>query len=209
MKKSRVVSLKNVEIVNFLKSNIIIVILCLLFVAGVIIGTVCYVKSDAANSLAKEWFSDYISFRVSNTFLSIFLNSLLFYLLVSLCVFCCGTSMIGVVLIPLVSGYLGFRYGSIASYIYSVYELKGIAFNSVILIPPTAVFLVGLFFASRCSIEFSLIISRLTISKTTARNLSLDFKNYCSRYTILLAVTVFVALIDASFCKWFIGFFEF
>ena len=209
MKKSRVVSLKKVGIVDFLKRNIIIVVLCLLFVAGVVIGTICYVKSAAANSLAKNWFADYISFRISDAFLSIFLNSLLFYLLVSLCVFCCGTSMIGVVLIPMISGYLGFRYGSIASYVYSVYELKGIAFNSVILIPPTAVFLVGLFYASRCSVEFSLVISRLTISRTAARNLSVDFKNYCSRYTILLAIIVFVALIDALFCRWFIGFFDF
>ena len=209
MKKSRVVSLKNVGIVDFFNRNIIIVVLCLLFVAGVIISTVCYIKSPAANSLAKEWFVDYISFRASGSFLSIFLNSLLFFLIVSLCVFGCGTSMVGVVLVPMISGYLGFRYGSIASYIYSIYELKGIAFNSVILIPPTAIFLVGLFYASRCSVEFSLIISRLTVPKTVARNLSVDFKNYCSKYMVLLVIIVFVALIDALFCRWFIGFFEF
>lgn len=209
MKKSRVVSLKNIGIADFFKRNIIIIVLCLLFVIGVIAGTICYIKSPAANNLAKEWFFDYISFRTTGSFLKIFLNSALFFMLVALCVFACGTSMIGVVLIPLISGYLGFRYGCIASYVYSVYQLKGIAFNSIILIPPTAVFLVGLFFAARYSVEFSLIISRLTIPKTTAHNLSMDFKNYCGKFLMLIAVIVLVALVDALLCKWLIGFFEF
>lgn len=209
MKKSRVVSLKNIEIATFLKRNIIVVILCLMFIIGVVVGTICYVKSPTAANLAQQWFTEYISFRVTDSFLNIFINSALFFMVISLCVFAGGTSMIGVVLIPLISGYLGFRYGCIASYVYSVYELKGIAFNSVILIPPTAIFLVGLFFASRYSVEFSLIITRLTIPKTSARNLSVDFKTYCTKFAVLLVIIIFVSLIDALFCRWFIDFFDF
>ena len=209
MRKSRVVSLKKFGFGDFIRRNIIILSLCLIFIIGVLTGTLCYVKNQTANHLASEWFVDYISFRGSNTFFSVAVNSALSNLLIGLCVFACGCSMIGVALVPSVFGYLGFKYGSITAYIYAIYQLKGIAFNAIILIPPTAIFLVGLFFASRSSVEFSFVILKLSLPKSSPRNLSLEFKAYCGKFLIFLSIIVIVSFVDAALCKWFIKYFNF
>lgn len=209
MKRSRVVSLKNIGLTDFFKRNIIILMLCLVFILGVFVGTVCYIKNPVSTNLSRDWFNDYISFRISDSFFSVFINSAIYFLTISISVFACGSSMMGTVLVPSLILYLGFRYGLIASYAYSVYELKGIAFNAIILIPPTVMFLIGLFFASKSSVEFSLIMTKLALPKSAPRNISSDFKIYSGKFVILFFVIFLSSIIDASLCRWLIDFFKF
>ena len=209
MKKSTVVSLNKVKIFDIIYKNRVILILSLLFAVGVILGVITYAKSDMAQSLSKGFFESYITKRTMGSFISVFFSSFAFSLLITIFAFLIGGSIMGVIISPLYICTFGLSYGIVASFLYNTYSIKGIAFCSVIFIPSTIIVLIGLVFAGRHSVNFSLTIAKLTLTNSLARNLYEDFKKYCSNYIVVTVFILLSALVDASFSKLFLKFFEF
>lgn len=197
MKKGTVLSLKNLNFTDFMAKNNILVILVILFVLGLFAGTFSGSKINALSEYSEDYLKRFISERTNAAFVSVTLDSFMGSALTLLLTFAAGTSMLGVILVPAIFLLRGALYGTVSAILYSEYSVKGIAFNAVLIIPAAIIFIIALILASRESIKFSLVISKMTLPGSPSVNLSIDFKNYCGRYLFICLLVLASALVDA------------
>lgn len=208
MKRSRVLDLKNLRFWDGLAKNKLLIILALSFFVGLVIGVTVFSKSSILMSIAKNSVSEFLKDRINQAFLSIFISSFFSGLLFLLAIFLSGTSLLGIVLAPLLLALRGFLYANTVSYIYSSYGVKGVAFCAVIIVPSAVIFSLTALFAAKYSISFSYIIARLTLPRSTPACLYEDFKKYCMRFALLVILVIFSSLVDAVLSRSFIGSFN-
>ena len=209
MRKSAIVNLNSSKILVNLRQNYLIVIFSAVYILGVFLGTFLVSKNSAIGTAAQAEFSNYLTARQSVGFLNIFFNSFLDILPLVLAVFLCGTSLVGVALIPLSIAFKGIIFGTLSGYLYSTHLLKGIAFNAIILIPSNFISIVALLICAKISYNFSLILIRATLPRGQAVNLCKDFQNYCKSFFISLTLFCLSALFDALMSVGFIKLFTF
>lgn len=197
MQKGRVLSIKSFGIFEFFKNNSFLLTVTLIFTIGFFAGIFTHNNLSFLKSYSSDYITEYILLRTSESFGTIFINSMFGFLSALFIFFILGASLFGVVTVPSALFIKGLLQGGITAFLYSSYSLKGIAFNAVIIIPPTLIFLIILILASRESVRFSIKFSSLTLPKTLPINLSVDFKDYTIKYLILALSTVVCALIDA------------
>ncbi len=197
MQKGRVLSIKSFGILEFFKNNSFLLTVTLIFTVGFFIGIFSHSNFSFLKSYSTDYITEYISLRTNANFGNIFISSLFGFLSELFILFLLGASLFGVITVPSALLIKGILLGGITSFLYAAYSLKGIAFNAVIIIPPTLVFLIILILASREAVRFSLKFSSLTLPKTLPINLSVDFKDYTLKYLVLALSTVVCALIDA------------
>lgn len=209
MHKGTVVNLKSFNSVFvFLKKNWCSILLSLCFVLGISFGTFNAEENEKLNYLAKNYLIHYMSARTEGSFFTVFSASLLLSAAFLIIIFAAGTSVIGVTLVPILTMLRGVIFGALVSILYSQYELKGIAFNALILIPPTLISVLMMIFAGRESILFSLKVIHITLPQSTPENLSYSFGFYCKRYLIYLIFTLVSALLDGWLSIKLISFFN-
>lgn len=209
MQRGRVLNLSRLKFTAYLKENKILIISLAVFLIGLILGITFLKKYDVINDFTKKYILEYIEIRNNDGFLKIFLNSFFTYILVLLVFLIFGTSILGVVTVPIILGFCGMFFGNITSFLYSEYALKGIAFNAVIFIPSTIIFAVLLLFACRESVNFSLKISNITITNSVSYNLSNQFKKFLIMFLLFTGICIISALVDAVISSSFIKFFQF
>jgi hypothetical protein len=124
-------------------------------------------------------------------------------------VFISGTSVVGTVLSPCVLLWQGFYFGVLATHLYAVYALKGIAFNAILLIPSNAVFALVLIFSSQEAIRFALLLTKNFTPQGVSVSIFENFKIYCKKFSYFLLLTLFSALADGILSTYFIKFFNF
>ncbi len=197
MQKGKVFRLQSFGFIEFFKKNSFLFIMTMIFAIGVIIGVFTIGSFDYLKDYSKEYISDYITLRQSS-FGSVLFNSLLSSLSVLFLFFLLGASLFGVVTVPSCILLKGLLQGGVTAYLYSIYGIKGIAFNTIILIPSTFIFIIVLLVACRESVKFSLKFSSLTLNKTLPFNMSEDFKDYSIKYLILAVCCFVCALVDAA-----------
>lgn len=209
MKKGIILNLKRIKLLDFITINHIFLLMCLIYIAGIAIGSVIYPENKTVSVLTIDYFNNFISYHNGDSFLSEVLFSIFTYLTVLLCFFLSGASMLGVVIVPFLICWQGIACGNLSSYLYSEYALKGIAFNAIILIPSCLIFSACCFFAARESINFSLLLARLSFPKTKPANLYIDFKKYCGKYLVFIIISVLCTVIDILLSTFFLQFFKF
>ena len=197
MRKGTVLSLKNFRFAEFIAKNNILVILVLLFIAGIIFGIFSEQKISFISDYASSYLDGFISERTGASFFSVMLESFMSSCAVLLVIFASGTSMLGVLLVPFAAVLRAVLYGAVSAVLYSQYSVKGIAFNTVLIVPSALIFIFSLLLAARESVKFSAIILKISFPGTQAVNLSFDFKNYCGRYLFILLIALLSAIIDA------------
>ena len=209
MRSVGVLSLNRVKTVNFFKENGALILLTSIFVFGILFGTIVYAKEDAVSSFAKSEFEKFLSIRKERSFFLIFFSSFLKLLLFFGAVFVSGTSVVGTVISPCVLLWYGFNFGILATYLYSVYSLKGIAFNAIILIPVGTIFSLNLIFACKSAINFSLILTKNFTPQGTNGSVFENFKIYCGKFLYYFLLTLLAAFTDSLVSAFFIKFFNF
>ena len=208
MRRSTVVNLNRVKFAQFLGKNHLIILLTLMFVFGVAAGSVTIAKSQNILKLSEYFLNIYLSQRTGVSFFSVLFGSFFTSLLTLLFVFVSGASMLGVITVPIWVALRGFLYGTVSSYLYSEYSVRGIAFNAVMVIPSAVVFVISFLLAAKESVKFSVIMAKLTLPRSKPVNLYIDFRNYCARYTFFCVAILISALIDAVLSCSFIKFFQ-
>ncbi len=209
MQKGTVLNLRKFNFLKSIGKSKTVIFMLLLFVAGLLFGNFSCSDKGKVFTFFANGFSEYISVRQLGVFWKIFLHSFSNFFAVLVGFFIFGTTLLGVSLVPLAVFCWGFWYGSISAHLCSEYALKGIAFNTVILIPPILCFSICLFFAARESFGFSLNLAKLTLPSSMPVKLFVHFKAFCNKYLILILVTILSALIDAAMSVTFIHFFDF
>lgn len=209
MRKGVIVNLKRFKFLEYVTLNKIFILLCAMFIAGIAIGSVIYPKNGTLAELSKNLFADYIALHNSSSFFEKLFGGFLKYFIVLLLYFLSGTSMLGVAVVPFLTAWQGILFGNISSYLYAEHTLKGIAFNAIILVPPSIIFTICCFFAAKESINFSLLMARLTLPKSKPANIYTDFRKYCGRFIIFVGVSLIAAIADIVLNLLFLHFFEF
>ena len=198
MKKGRVLNLKNFDrLFSFFAENNFLIIFSLLFIFGLLSGILFYGKNEFLNKLTQNVFSLFLESRSDMVFLSVFLDSFFSSLLLLLVVFGFGTSLIGVITIPLSLFGFAFIYGSIISFLYSEYGLKGVAFHTVIILPSFIILIITLIISSIHSTRFSILLAKQTLPTAIPIDISFNFKKYLSRFVLYIFIILFSAIADA------------
>ena len=201
MRKGTVLNLKYLHFFDGLAKNKLMVLLFFAFIIGAVVGTATYSKSDNLISFSEAFLSDFLNDRIEQSFFNIFISSLFSGLLFLLALFLSGTSLLGIILSPLLIALRGFLYSNMAAYLYSEYSIKGVAFCAVIIIPVAVINCLAFFWAAKYSMSYSYVISYLTLPHSAPANLYEDFKNFCIKYSFLIIVVIFAALTDAVLSK--------
>lgn len=208
MRKGTVLDLKNLRILKGLSNNKLFIILLSVLLIGMAVGVSIYSKSEVLSSFAESSLTDFLNDRNGRAFGNIFLSSFFSSMLFLLLIFLAGTSLLGIVLSPLLVGFLGFFYTNTATYIYSVFGIKGVAFYAVIIIPVAVVFLLTVLSAAKYSVLFSYVIARMTFPRSAPANLYEEFRKYCIRFSLLILLVVLSSIVDASLSRAFIQYFN-
>jgi len=209
MQKGRVLNIGKLKFTSFFIENKLLIIGLFVFIIGVIFGIFVFDKYNVLFDFIKEYLNEYITLRLNEKFFKIFLNSFFKSIVILLLFSVLGTSMYGVVTVPISVCFLGIFYGSVTSFLYSEYALKGIAFNAVIFLPSSIVFIIVMLLACKEAVNFSAKISSITFTKSISYNLSLEFKKFLITYVIFVVAALFSSLIDALISFGFIKYFKF
>lgn len=209
MRKGIIVNLKRFKVLDYVTLNKIFIVLCIVFISGIAIGSIVLSKNNWLSQTTESLFKSYISVHSGNAFFKKLLVCFSRYLIVLVLYFLSGSSMLGVAVTPFITVWQGILFGSLSAHLYSSHGLSGIAFNAIILIPPSVIFTVCCFFAARYAIDFSLLIAKLTLPRSKPASLYINFKNYCGKYLIFIAVSLICAIIDIVLNLLFLKFFNF
>jgi len=209
MRKGIIVNLKRVKILDYVTLNKIFILLCGIFILGIVLGTTVLSKNSFLSQNA-EYFIDYFfQLHNNNLFFKKLLLCSLKYIAVILLYFLSGTSMLGVAVTPFITLWQGIFIGCITSYVYATHGLNGIAFNAIILIPSSIIFIMCCFFAAKYAIDFSLSIAKLTLPQSKATSLYIQFKDYCFKYLIFVAMSLICSTLEIILNLLFLNFFNF
>jgi len=192
----------------FLKNNWCLLSLTLFFIIGLFIGTLLYKNSQLISNFSKEFTSDYLKLRLNGSFFSIFWNSFFLSFVFLFATFVFGTSIAGISFVPIILMIRGVLFSCLSSVFYQEYNLLGVSFNALILIPtilPTIVFLI---LSAKQSLLFSLTVAKITMPKTIPKNLSVYFGDYCKKYFIFLIPTILAGILDAILSMKLLPFFK-
>lgn len=208
MKKGKVINLNfKGDFYAFLVKNKVLLFVIVFFSLGIILGNFVFIKNDLLINFSNNYLIDFFDNRIDSNFINIVINSIFKSLLIFIIIFAFGSSIFGLIFIPIIIFSLGVIYSSISAILYSEYLLKGIAFHSVIILPSAAILFVGILFCAKESIEFSYKIAELTFKKNSSYNLSNDFKYFCGKnilFLLFVVISSFVdGLISSSFLKSF------
>jgi len=209
MKKGIILNLRRFKVFNYVTLNKIFIIICVIFIVGIAVGSTVMADNKWLFGKSEVFLCDYISLHISKNFLIKLTYCLFRYLIVLLFYFLSGTSMFGVSITPFVTLWQGIFFGNVTSYLYSQYGLSGIAFNAIIIIPPSVIFSVCCFFAAKFSIDYSLSVARMALPRSKPASLYLCFKNYCIKFLILVGISLFCSLLEIALNVLFLKFFSF
>lgn len=209
MRRATVLNLHRIRFADVFAGNKILILIIFFFLIGVLAPAVFGGSNQALLGFGKAIYEIYRKQHFDLEFFSVFSNSLIFNLLVVCACFTVGTSMLGVILAPLMSLLYGGLFGSLASYLCVTYQLKGIAFNAVVLIPGYIISTVAMLFAVKEAVLFSYSVSMLTFIGGSHNDLPFKFKGYCLKFVIMIFSAIISALIDAAFSGALIKIFEF
>lgn len=209
MRRGIIVNLKRFKVLDYVNLNKFFIFLCVIFIAGITIGSTVLSKNSLLADNTKAFFKDYISVHTTNSFFKKFLTCSSRYFIILILYFLSGTSMIGVAITPFITAWQGILFASVSSYLYITHGLSGIAFNAIILIPPSVVFTICCFFAARYSIDFSLSVAKMTLPRSKPASLYLNFKMYCIKYLIFIGISFVCAILEIILNLFFLKFFNF
>lgn len=209
MKKSTIVNLNKSKLFNSFKHNYLMIIFAGVFIIGIVFGVLWVNRSANIASIAAENFAIYKQIRTTSGIFRVCLSSIFEVLPFALIVFLCGTSLVGVALTPITICYYGFQYGVFSGFLYMNFLFKGIAFNSLLLIPCTLFAIFGLISAGKLAFNFSLLLAKISLPKGQSVNLYEYFQVYCKRFLITLILFLISAVVDAVMSVSFINFFDF
>ncbi len=209
MRRTTIVNLNRSKFLSSIQQNKLIIIMTLFYIIGIVAGVLWVGRSNEIATLANVNFQNYLKVRSDSSIFKVFISSLMSYLPFGLISFLCGTSLVGIVLAPLAICYSGFQYGIMAGLLYTNYQLKGIAFNSLMLIPCTLIFVFGLLYAGKSAFTFSLKLAKITMPKGQAANIYNDLQIYCRQFLIIVLVFATASLIDSLMSVSFIEYFNF
>lgn len=185
---------------------IFIVVGCV--ICGLLAGTLFFkFKNTGGNYFEVDFFNFFAGLK--GGYLRAFGNAMMRILPFAALIFLSGSSMVGMVLTPVITFAFGWQFGLICSYAYVHYSLNGIMFNLLMIIPSAVILSIGIILSARESIHFALCIARLTFPNKQEIILYDDFRLYCMRQLFVLLFYLAAGLLQTVLGCAFSGYFNF
>ena len=195
-------------VITSLKKNRRILIMMLLFAAGMIIGAVSLKRADSYLSGAfSDMFSVYIRSKGSQSLGMNFINSLALNAAFMLAAFVFGLCAVGLPLICILPIIRGVGIGMLSGYLYSNFALRGLGY-CVLVIYPGLIPAIALLLACSAGINSSYEML-LSLSSVKAQRGEGSIKIYCMRFLIICILIVLAAVTDAAASRLFCRLFSF
>jgi len=193
---------------RFLGSNWRLLLLGVLFLAGILLG-VSLSASDVAGGMAEKIAQSYLAQRVNQPFwLTIYYLFLSFFPF-AVVAFVSGLCVAGWLVSYGLPLFKGLGYGLAVSYFYRVFGLMGIGYSSLLILPHSFLCGITLLLMCRESMRFSRLLGTNVTPQGTPKNLWADFKLYALRHGCFVVLALFSSILNA-FLNWaFSGFFVF
>lgn len=189
-------------------SNRNIIILVLLFLAGLIYGAFA-VKSQNSFLYSKimPLYMSYVKSKSNLSDLNIFFTTLLLNSSIIVSAYFTGLCAIGIPFVAMLPAVSGIFIGSVSGYIYQTYMLKGLGYCGIIIFPSAAITVASIIFAGRESMLMSKNMLNLLSQRHNQKYE--DFKSYSVRFVIYVSLAALGALIETVMSHLFIGLFSF
>lgn len=172
-------------VITSLKKNRRILIMMLLFAAGMIIGAVSLKRADSYLSGAfSDMFSVYIRSKGSQSLGMNFINSLAVNAAFMLAVFVFGLCAVGLPLICILPIIRGVGIGMLSGYLYSNFALRGLGYCVLVIYPGLIPAIFALLLACSAGINSSYEML-LSLSSVKAQRGEGSIKIYCMRFLII------------------------
>lgn len=196
-------------VITSLKKNRRILIMMLLFAAGMIIGAVSLKRADSYLSGAfSDMFSVYIRSKGSQSLGMNFINSLALNAAFMLAAFVFGLCAVGLPLICILPIIRGVGIGMLSGYLYSNFALRGLGYCVLVIYPGLIPAIFALLLACSAGINSSYEML-LSLSSVKAQRGEGSIKIYCMRFLIICILIILAAVIDAAASRLFCRLFSF
>ena len=196
-------------VITSLKKNRRILIMMLLFAAGMIIGALSLKKADSYLSGAfSDMFSVYIRSKGSQSLGMNFINSLAVNAALMLAAFVFGLCAVGLPLICILPIIRGVGIGMLSGYLYSNFALRGLGYCVLVIYPGLIPAIFALLLACSAGINSSYEML-LSLSSAKAQRGEGSIKIYCMRFLIICILIVLAAVTDAAASRLFCRLFSF
>ncbi len=199
MNRTASISVKGLNL-KYLKENSTFIALITLVLISLFLG-VMVISQTTYFGLSSEMFDEYVTVRRSGSFGTIFLTVFLNTLKLPLTSYLFGTSVLGLVISPLLMCYASFSYGMLSGYVYSSFGLSGIVFNLFVLLLPQLISTFCLVLSSLECINFSKKIANICIKDRRPINLYQDFKMFCIKHLVLIVPVFVSSILDITLFK--------
>ncbi len=193
------------KFLKFFQKNRLLIILTFLFISGFTFSVFSSGKYEFIQNCTESYFKNFLYIKSNYTFIKMVFNSFLSSMLyLALCVIS-GSSMFGIIIVPLIIIFKGLMFGCVSSFLYSSFSFEGVAFHAVIILPSAIIFTITLIFCSIDAINFSLNLARLTFKEHSENTVFLGFKRLIYKLMIYSVFVLISAVVESLLSKSFIG----
>lgn len=193
--------------VYFFKKNGVAIIFSLILLSGFVCGVIL---SSAVNnpfySLFQAVYRIFVDIRVSGGFLKVLLTSVLSSLSFVLIAFISGLSLSGIPIIAITAFLRGLLFGLTGGSLIASNSFKGFVFYISIVLVPAFLSSLALVLSCREACSFSAYLVK-ALSVGSKGGLLGDFRIYCFRFIVILAIVFAAAVADMLLSCFFAGMF--
>lgn len=175
-------------------------LLIVCFAVGIAGGALLIRANADIAQTVETWTTDYLVGR-QNGFWAVLFASLCRSAIYLIAAFFIGMFIPGCAFAPLLPLLRGIGYGMVCGGLYRAELMGGILKNLLILFPSGGIATFVLLLAVREAIGFSASLVKATL-RGAETSLTAGFKLYCTRFLILLGLTLIPALLDALIAQW-------
>ena len=166
-KELRIPSLSKLSVRSFIGKYGFQTVYVFLFLLGLAVGAAgSRGVSDSLGQKLDFLFITNIEARQAMTAPEIFLSCFVSYFLFIFFAFLCGLSVWGFTAIPLLAVFRGFSVGLSSAMIFSFYQVSGVGFYILVVLPGTVLFLLTLVFYSKSAFSLSVRFMRMSLFGT-------------------------------------------
>lgn len=182
--------------VEFITANRQLLLFCLLFIGGVLLGVIVYglsrvlITGELSTILEGHVITGGLEGCVSELFSSCFSTILLLALL-----FLCGLSACGALFSVIVPVFFGLGLGLTEAYYYST-GVAGMIATGLLVVPHYLIAAAALLLGTMESVRMSLLFSRQLLPGGSIGSLWEDFRLYCARFLVFAGIAFASGVVD-------------
>lgn len=195
--KSKQVSRTSRPFLFFARKNVLLLILGLLFLAGLFSGAIFVSQAgEESRKTLEVILSGFLEQRQTQAFTGIFASTFFSIFVLLIVLFFCGFCTIAQIIILLLPLFKGLGYGFSVGSLYMQYGFHAVGYVSIMLLPVMLLSTILLICAAKTSFILSLRLLQTTMTESE-QNGRFAAKRYCVKFAAYTLLAIAIAAMDA------------